>query len=87
LFVYLGERNWFLVTADISIARNPQQRSALVGAGIGAFFFTGKANRNPFEWVQLVVKRWEHILAYASAHEPPFLCGVPDRGALHRMKG
>jgi hypothetical protein len=86
VFRTLGAVGWYLVTADLAIARKPQLRAALVQAGIGAFFFVGRADRNVFEWIQLVVKRWPHILEYASQHERPFLCSVPDRGTLRRLK-
>jgi hypothetical protein len=86
VFRTLGTVGWYLVTADLAIARRPQQRAALVDEGIGAFFFTGRANRNPFEWIQIVVRRWPAILAYAASHDRPFLCAVPDRGVLARLR-
>ncbi len=48
VFGFLGRHGCYLVTADVRISRNPQQRAALIASGIGAFFFTGKAKRNPF---------------------------------------
>lgn len=86
VFRTLGAVGWYLVTADLGIARKPQLRAALVNAGIGAFFFTGRADRNPFQWIQLVVRRWPDILGYASGRARPFLCGIPDRGELKRLK-
>jgi len=82
VFRTLGAVGWYLVTADLGIARKPHLRAALVNEGLGAFFFTGRADRNVFEWIQLVVKRWPHILEYASHNDRPFLCGVPDRGEV-----
>lgn len=85
IFRTLGAVGWYLVTADVAIARRPHQRAALIEAGIGAFFFTGRANRSLFDWVQLVVRRWPELVSYATGRERPFLCGVPDRGALRHI--
>jgi hypothetical protein len=86
IFTFLGDRQWYFVSADLKISRKPHQTAALLAAGIGAFFFTGRAQRDPLAWLQLVVRRWPDIRAYAAANRAPFLCGVPDRGVLRRLK-
>jgi len=83
---YLGEEDGYLITCDVAIARAPHLRAALVEAGIGAFFFAGRPDRNLLMWVELAVRRWVDITAYAHNNERPFLCGVPDRGVLRRLR-
>jgi hypothetical protein len=85
LFGFLAEKGWCLVSRDLRIARNPQQRRAILEAGIGAFFFTGRAVRSAFKMTTFVFERWEEIKQFASTEPKPFICAVPDRGNLHRL--
>jgi hypothetical protein len=87
LFRFLADRAWCLVSRDLRITRNPQQRHAILEAGIGAFFFTGRASRSAFKMTMFVFERWEEIKAFADAERRPFICAVPDRGRLHRLDG
>lgn len=85
LFVEIGNRGWYFVSADWRITTNIHERNALLAAGLGAFFFTSRKSRkgrSNFEWLQLVTKRWQDIRAFPNIRTPPFLCSVPDKGAL-----
>jgi hypothetical protein len=86
LFAYAGPRGWYFVTANTEILRKPQQRAALLDAKLGAFFFTGRAKRSYFDWLELIVRRWKDIIRYAETHQAPFVAKVPDRGVIRPFK-
>ncbi len=79
---YAGARGWFFVTSNTDILRKPQERAAIIQHGVGAFFFTGRANRDRFDWLQLIVNRWKDMQAFAESTPKPFTAQVPDRGAI-----
>ena len=86
LFAYAGPRGWFFISANTEILRKPQQRAAMLEQRLGAFFFTGRAHRSYFDWLELIVRRWKDIVRFAEAHAPPFVAQVPDRGAITMVR-
>lgn len=58
----------------------------MIGAGVGTFVFSGRAERTGKDWLDLIFRRWNDILRYSGANSPPFLVQIPDRGAIERLK-
>lgn len=85
LFRELSQRGWFLLTQDKKIKRNRHQREALKQAGVGAFIFTGKANKSPD---QMTIKKLQHLdeIEHLANRTPrPFIFGISDRGSIERL--
>lgn len=87
LAALLRDRGWFFVTADQRIRKRVQERTALIGAGVGTFVFSGRAKRTGFDWLNLIFRRWQEIRHLAEANRPPFVVVVPDRGSLEKLRG
>lgn len=82
VFAFVSSQGWFLVTQDARIKRKPHQRRALLESGIGAFILTGRAERSVEEMMIFLLDRMPEILEAAQNVSPPFIFGVPDRGAI-----
>ena len=76
---YIGENEYFLVTRDDAIHRNPAELSAFKEYGVGAFFMGGK-NRTRWELVQQLVRNWLRIKECAAAEKRPFVWRIPPSG-------
>lgn len=85
VFAFAAEKDWILVTQDIRIRRNPQQRQALLQAGIGCFIFTGRAQRSVNDMMAFFLARLTEILPLAQVLSKPYIVGIPDRGKLERL--
>ena len=59
---------------------------ALLQAEVGAFVFPHRRRLTSGEWVELVVRRWAEIASWAERLERPFVVGIPERGALRRLR-
>lgn len=86
LATVLHDGEYFFVTADRHIRKRVQERTALIGAGVGTFVFSGRARRTGKDWLELIFRRWGDIVHYAGHHAPPFIVQVPDRGAIERLR-
>lgn len=82
----IGQRGWYLVTHDKRIPRKTLEMQALLQAKVGAFVFTHRRKLTRWEWVELVVRRWAEIASWAHRLERPFVVGIPERGALRRLR-
>lgn len=76
---YIGDNDYFLITRDDAIRRNPAELSAFKSYGVGAFFLGGK-NRTRWELVQQIVRNWPRIQEYAGRTRRPFAFRVPPSG-------
>ena len=76
---YIGEKDYFLITRDNAIRRNPAELSALKTYGVGAFFLGGKS-RTRWELVQQLVRNWPKIQELAGRKRRPFAIRVPPSG-------
>ena len=85
LFSRLGELNWFLVTQDKKIKRKKHELEALRRAGIGAFIFTGRAERDLDSMMMLVLKHFNEIQRLATETARPFIFGISDKGSFDRL--
>lgn len=80
-------RNWYLMTMDERITRNPVKRKALLEGGIGTFVFTGSslAQRSFYKIVAFVMTVAEEILESAARTRRPFIIGISDRAKFSRL--
>ena len=85
LFSRLGELDWLLVTQDKKIKRKKHELEALRRARIGAFIFTGRAERNVDSMMMLVLKHFEEIQRLANETDRPFIFGISDKGSFDRL--
>ena len=76
---YIGDNDYFLITRDDAIRRNPAELSAFKSYGVGAFFLGGK-NRTRWELVQQIVRNWPRIQEHAGRTRRPFAFRVPPSG-------
>lgn len=76
---FIGENQYFLITRDDMIRRNPAEIRALRNFKVGAFFLGGK-NRTRWELVQQLVRNWARIKELAEKTKRPFAFRVPPTG-------
>ncbi|MEX2284407.1 MAG: DUF5615 family PIN-like protein [Gemmatimonadota bacterium] len=86
IFEKLAEEDWFLITQDQYIRRRKHQREAMLQAGIGAFIFTGRAEKSLKEMTVAVLERFDEINELAIRTDRPFIFGIPDRGGIERLE-
>ena len=85
LFSRLAELGWFLVTQDKKIKRKKHELEALRRAGLGAFIFTGRAERDVDSMMMLVLKSFNEMQTLATETKRPFIFGISDRGSIDRL--
>ena len=85
LFSRLAELGWFLVTQDKKIKRKKHELEALRRAGLGAFIFTGRAERDIDSMMMLVLKSFNEMQTLATETKRPFIFGISDRGSIDRL--
>ncbi len=76
---YIGNREFFLITRDDNIRRNPAEIRALRDHRVGAFFLGGK-NRSRCQLIQQLVRNWPRIKEIAHTESRPFAFRVPPSG-------
>jgi hypothetical protein len=85
IFTKLGELGWFLITQDKRIRRKKHELEAMRQARIGAFIFTGRAERDVDSLMILILKHFEEIQKLAGSTNRPFIFGISDRGSIARL--
>jgi hypothetical protein len=85
LFSKLGELGWFLITQDKRIKRKKHELEALRQAGIGAFIFTGRAERDVDSLMMLVLRHFNEIQRVTTETKRPFIFGISDKGSFDRL--
>jgi hypothetical protein len=85
VFEFLRKQSWDWVTHDRRVRRNPQQRAALLGAGIGAFIFTGSVQRDAREMTVFTLQCLPLILRAATVTARPFIFAITDKKKLERL--
>jgi len=84
---FLGAKDdWLLVTQDTRITKRPHERKALMDADLGAFFFTGRAEKSVEQLLILILECLPEIERYASRTVRPFLIGISDQGKFKRLE-
>ena len=71
----IAAKGWILVTQDQRIRSKPHERKALMDAGVGAFIFTGRAQKSTEEFTIELLTRLAEMVALS---EP-----VNDNGTLY----
>lgn len=77
---YIGDNDFFLITRDERVRKNPAELKALLDHGVGAFFLGGK-NRNRCELIQQLVRNWPRIKQYSQTRSRPFAFRIAPKGA------
>ncbi|MBI2997965.1 MAG: hypothetical protein HYY46_05855 [Deltaproteobacteria bacterium] len=85
LFGQLGQLDWFLVTQDQKIRRKKHELEAMRQAGIGAFIFTGRANKTVERMTIMILEHFDEIQKLAQQTPRPFIFGISDRGSVDRL--
>lgn len=69
-----GEEGAIVITQDLRINSNTQQRALYLNSGLGIFFFKppSKTGYNYWELVKQVVNNWEDIKRLSKRTERPF---------------
>lgn len=76
---YIGTEDFFLITRDDRIRRNPAELRALREFRVGAFFLGGK-QRSRCELIQQLVNNWPRIKEFARTSKRPFVFRVRPTG-------
>lgn len=82
----VAKRKWILITRDKRIRTRPLESEALVKSGLCTFVFVQKRDPDRWGWVELVVRRWMDISAFADKEKRPFLAAIPERGGIERLR-
>ena len=83
------QRDWFFVTMDERMTRNPAKRKALIEGHLGAFVFTGSSlpQRSFSKIAAFVLQVADEIVEHAARMRRPFIIGISDRGKFSRLDG
>jgi len=57
---FLAQNNWYLITRDLNIRRNPAELKAIKDNGVGVFYLAGK-NRNRCQLIRQLVRHWARM--------------------------
>jgi len=74
--------DWYFVSQDSKISRRPHERAALLQAGVGAYFYTGRAERSVDQPMVLMLETLPQIKAHAARTKRPFMIGISDQKKL-----
>ena len=85
IFVKLGQLEWILVTQDQHIKRKKHEREAMKQAKIGAFIFSGRAEKDIDTMTILILKHFRQMENFAGTTKPPFIFGISDKGSIDRL--
>jgi predicted nuclease of predicted toxin-antitoxin system len=85
IFAKLGQLEWILVTQDQHIKRKKHEREAMKQAKIGAFIFSGRAEKDIDTMTILILKHFRQMENFAGTTKPPFIFGISDKGSIDRL--
>ena len=85
LFKVAAGRGWLLVSLDHRIKKNHAQRASLLGSGIGAFIFVGRAQRTQRRIAAQVLDNTDAMIRHAETARPPFIYEITDKGKFNLM--
>jgi hypothetical protein len=85
LFKVAAARGWLFVSLDHRIKRNRAQRASLLGSGIGAFIFVGRAQRTQRRIAAQVLDNTDEMIVWAEKTGRPFIFEVTDKGKFNRL--
>ena len=82
----VAKRGWIVVTRDKRIRSKRAELDAILKSGLSMFVFVQKRDPDRWGWVELVVRRWKEIKAFAAAERKPFIGAIPERGVIERLR-
>ncbi len=82
---FIAEKDWYFVSQDSKITKRPHERAALLQAGIGAYFYTGRAERSVDQLMVLILETLPKIKAHAATARRPFMMGITDQRKMKPM--
>ena len=85
IFRRLGELEWVLVTQDQNIKRKKHEREAMKQSMLGAFIFTGRAEKDIDSMTILILKHFRQMEKFAGSTRRPFIFGISDKGSVDRL--
>jgi len=85
IFQKLGELGWILVTQDQNIKRKKHERAAMKQAALGAFIFTGRAEKDIDSMTILILKHFQQMQNFESSTRRQFIFGISDKGSIDRL--
>ena len=80
----IGRRGWLAVTKNFRIRYQPNERDAVMRAGVGLFIVVGKARHQ--ELAENFVATISQIERFLQAHRPPFIARIyrPSATPTHK---
>lgn len=81
----IGRRQWLAITKNYRIRYQPNERDAVMRAGVGLFVVIGKNVRQK-DLAQNFVAAIGEIQRFLESHNPPFITKVYRPGSLQRQK-
>jgi len=85
LFKVAASRGWLFVSLDYRIKKNRVQRASLLGSGIGAFIFVGRAQRTQRRIAAQVLDNTDEMIVWAGKTGRPFLFEITDKGRFNQL--
>lgn len=79
-----GARNYVVISSDREITRNSIETTAILNAGIAAFFFTS-ADWNTEEKLEILEKALPRIAGVLLAHKRPFIANITKSGVVEML--
>lgn len=76
---YIGKNDFFLITRDDAIRKNPAEKKAFQDNSVGAFFLGGKKTTG-WELIEQLVRNWKRIKEFAERTRRPFAFRIPPKG-------
>ncbi len=82
IFDFLVRKDWVLITQDKKMRTRKHQLQAMLDKGVGAFIFTGRADKNLTQQAVMILERMGEFEKLAQKTKRPFIFSVPDRGKI-----
>ena len=86
LFKVAASKGWLFVSLDHRIKKNRAQRASLLGSGIGAFIFVGRAQRTQRRIAAQVLDNTDEMIRHADKTKPPYIYEITDRGKFNLLR-
>ncbi len=83
----VGEEDACVITQDININRSRHQRELYLKHGVGIFFLRApsKSGFKYWDFVKLIIKKWDEITRKATKTKRPFAFRITSQGRIEEM--
>ena len=83
----IGEVQGFLITQDLNIHRTRHQKELYIKHGLGVIFIKppSKKGFRYWEFVKLVINRWEEVIKIFKKEQKPFAFRCSSRSRLEKI--